>query len=123
MISILDKKRTWFYSLAALIIAFILIFSAMAYKKIQAQTGIPFGGFVTHVEYCCNGILLQVGPPVGGLYLVGPGSIIFPFYQFFRSGVYVLGNASPGGACSLISSECEVTIPAIGTVSIMGTSL
>lgn len=114
---------------------------------------LPFGGKILAETVCKNGVLLLVPLPIPGLYLLPPppAAIIYRYGLPILSN-NVLGLASPGGACVCPTGGCEVavaagviigavlggpigaiiggligfggtTIPALGTVRIIGTSL
>lgn len=89
--------------------------------------GIPFGGFVSFVEWCsCSGnAIVTVGPPRGGRFLYQPGATqVFEFFQIPRVGVWLLGNYSPGsGVCLQGAGKICIPIPHQGTITIVGTSL
>jgi hypothetical protein len=59
-----------------------------------------FGGKITTIQACRTppGLLLTVGPPKGGEFLLAPSSIIF-MCGVFKPGTYVLGNASGAVTC------------------------
>jgi len=82
--------------------------------------GVLIGGAILSVLPCSNGNLIVVGPPISGKFLVVPGSILYPF-RSFHPGAWVLGLASPGGAC-VIPGIPPIIIPASGTVILIGTS-
>lgn len=107
--------------------AFFIIAATLFIKKTQAQAQtsgtLPFGGQIEDVEYCCDGsVLLTIGPPDVGFYDYRPGaSQLFEYYDVFAPGPWVLGTATPGGACDLTSGDCETTVNA-NTIRIIGTS-
>lgn len=80
-----------------------------------------FGGFVFNQTFCANGVLLFAGPPRGGLYMYSGGALYARYAPF--AGHWVVGLASPGGACVCPNGNCEAgAIPARGTIVIVGTS-
>lgn len=81
----------------------------------------PFGGFVKSQIRCDNGILLFVGPPRGGLFMLMPGAIIYA-RGTPSAGRWVLGQASLGGACVIVRPHSTTVIPAIGTILRVGSS-
>lgn len=110
---------------ATLTIGIILFAGLFLYFEAEAVPGLPFGGFVNTVFVCtCSpGVVLQVGPPVGGNYLVLPGTLVYEYGQV-RAGVWVLGDYSPGGVClHFVGKACVTFVPVTGTVNFMGTSL
>lgn len=81
-----------------------------------------FGGFAFNQIFCANGILLFVGPPRGGTFMYSPGAQLRARFAPF-AGHWVLGLASPGGACVCPSGNCLAgAIPAQGTIVIVGTN-
>lgn len=82
---------------------------------------LPFGGFVTGQLRCDNGLLLFVGPPRGGLFMLMPGAIIHP-RGVPTSGKWVLGLYSPAGACVIVRPHSTTVIPARGTILRVGSS-
>lgn len=87
--------------------------------------GGAFGGRIKNVTLCsCSAnFLLYIGPPRGGLFIYSPGiSTLYLFYQFFRSGPWVLGTSAGTGVCLQPGTPCEpVGYGAI--IRKMGTSL
>jgi len=80
------------------------------------------GGRILSVIPCANGKLLYVGPPRAGAFLFGAGSRLYRWYSL-RPGAWVLGTASPGGACICPYNNCKLgAIPAKGTIIMLGTS-
>src|SRR3989344_7348346 len=61
----MDKK-----TLYAIVISIVFILGAFLFKdkETNAQLGITaFGGTITYVDYCCNGLVLTVEPTQGGV--------------------------------------------------------
>lgn len=112
---------------AALIIAVALILSAFSSKKAHALGLLPFGGQMTSVNYCCNGIQIGVGDPDGGTFMLNWTTLATGFYAdynvFFPDGQYLLGNATLGGSCVIIGSYCESTSIVPETMTMVGSSL
>lgn len=91
--------------------------SAIGFKGL-----IPVGGLVYSQIFCANGVLLFVGAPRGGSFMYSPGARLYAKFAPF-SGRHVLGLASPGGACTCPSGNCEAgAIGAQGTFVMLGTS-
>ncbi len=91
-------------------------------KKADASLPLPFGGRITAIVYCTNGILVTVGPPLPGMFMFQFGvTTPFAFYQFYRPGPAIKGTYVPGGACVL--PPPSPPIPATGTMIMAGTSL
>ena len=83
---------------------------------------IPFGGKLIDATYCCNGLRLSVSPPRPGTYMFTAVSELYAYYQILRPGVWVLGDAFPGGVCQT-GAYCATSIPTTGTIRQIGTSL
>jgi len=126
------KRKPHILVLAALIIVFLII-SLSLYTKTSAVPGLPFGGFVSRAVFCPScGVVLVVGPPRGGNFLVTPLTVLYEYGQV-RPGVWVLGDYRPGGSCISCSEigggkggsiiQCVSLITVTGTVNFMGTSL
>lgn len=84
----------------------------------------PFGGQITYMQICCNGILLTLTPPTPGLYMVYWAFLASPLFYMFHTlhpGVWLLGLYVPPGVC-LTGAYCATTIPAIGSIIMAGTS-
>ncbi|OGZ06212.1 MAG: hypothetical protein A2845_00170 [Candidatus Lloydbacteria bacterium RIFCSPHIGHO2_01_FULL_49_22] len=99
----------------------------------EADTGIPFGGLSTWIQYCtCTGpgvIAVTVmdlsttpGTPTNYIYYPG-GTILHPEYNIYSLGVWLLGNRSPGGVCMYWVGKICVTWPTDGSMVRVGTSL
>ncbi len=98
----------------------------------QAQSPLVFGGPIANVEVCtCSGSLNVMIVdyakipilPVNYLYVPGV-SILWPWFQIFRSGPWTLGQYIPGATCLIAQKYCTpATIPPIGTIFQVGTSL
>lgn len=99
----------------------------------QAETGIPFGGLSTWIQYCtCTGpgvIAVTVmdlsttpGTPTNYIYYPG-GTILHPEYNIYSTGVWLLGNRSPGGVCLYWVGKFCSTWPTDGSMVRVGTSM
>lgn len=108
-------------AIASVIFSFGLKFS----RESEAAGLLPFGGRILNVTYCtCSGgILLTVGPPRPGNYYFTIGSMLYSYYQIYRPGPWVLGDAYPGGACVVYIGDDCVGAPTTGTIRQVGTSL
>jgi len=82
--------------------------------------GFGFGGIILGVTPCLNGILFTIGPPRGGLFMWMPGTLIFAYAQL-RPGPWALGGYTPGGSC-ILPTVPPIIIPALGTMTMIGTS-
>ena len=83
-----------------------------------AEAILGFGGNILWVTPCANGLLLLIGPPVGGLFMWMWGTPTFLYGQL-RPGPWSLGSWIPGGVCVIP----PFVIPALGTIIMIGTSL
>jgi hypothetical protein len=99
---------------------------------VQAQAGLPFGGFSYFVFYCtCSGGIavhftdLTIPPMTGGLPLLfQPGiSFLYPFGQIYRPGVWILGLWTPGSICLYFAGKGCSVWPTVGTMMFVGTSM
>jgi len=81
-----------------------------------------FGGPITYVSYCCNGVAITVGPPRPGRFLITVGTILYAHYNVYIPGPYVLGSAVPGGTCQIPATYCLVPTPVKGIVTMIGSS-
>ena len=84
-----------------------------------------FGGKILSVQYCtCSfNLLLYIGPPRGGSFILGPGSIIYLFYQVYRSSPWVLGTSSGNAPCMQYSGNSCVKTGSGSIIKKIGTSL
>jgi hypothetical protein len=111
----------------ALIISVFTMFFGQSNFGAEAQSTMPFGGRMTILRYCeCPepGVLLSIGPPVGGVYFYPvSGSTLYMNYNIFTSGSWLLGLATPGGSCGSFSKGfCASQTPAQGRIFMVGTS-
>lgn len=90
--------------------------SLFFYQKSYALIG--FGGNIIAVTPCNFGVLLVVGPPRGGVFLLAPGARIYPFFSI-KPGSWTLGVYAPVGACVV----GVVPVPVQGTILTIGTSI
>ena len=80
----------------------------------------PFGGTIINMEMCTIGIMLEIGPPVSGQYLLTDSTTMYS-YGVFAPGVWVLGNADTstvvckgnGGGASTVGTVMTVAAVAI----------
>jgi hypothetical protein len=115
-------------TLLSLILGLMLISLALFFKikKTQAQIGMrPFGGNITHVDYCCNGLVLTVTAPdefaeYGGSFFIDWASVAIPTVNYANYMIFVgdgqptIGEATGVGTCVKVSSECESSDPVYG---------
>lgn len=93
----------------------VFVVSLFFYQKGYAFIG--FGGNIIAVTPCSVGVLLVVGPPRGGVFLLPPGAKIYPFFSI-KPGSWVLGAYAPVGTCVV----GVVPVPVQGTILMLGTS-
>lgn len=125
------KKRAVMVGVTAILLLLGVSFGVWVKSSKAAApvvvAGIPFGGLILNVFYCnCSfNLAVVVGPPVGGVYMYQPGaSLIYAYYQIFRSGPWVLGTFVPGGACmQYVGFGCSPMVIPTGTIVTAGTSL
>ncbi|HAT68243.1 MAG: hypothetical protein A2481_03840 [Candidatus Yonathbacteria bacterium RIFOXYC2_FULL_47_9] len=125
------KKRALVVGITVILLLLVVSFGVWVKSSKAAApvvvAGIPFGGLITYVFYCnCSfNLAVTVGPPVGGIYMYQPGaSLIYAYYQIFRSGPWVLGTYVPGGACMVyVAVGCSPALVPTGTIVTAGTSL
>jgi ABC-type multidrug transport system permease subunit len=121
-----------FYAVLIVFFGFIVSLGIFAHKEVQAETGTPFGGFVSEVWWCsCSMNLrvtfdnLAVNAPAPGTLMFNPAvTILHPFYQIYQSGVWILGNWGDMEQC--IEPECYGECCVTGTYPLMtrvGTSM
>lgn len=87
----------------------------------------PFGGQIYYVTYCtCSGtVLLVVGPPSPAVVVYEPEfSQLYAYYNIWEEGVQVLGNyVEGGGYCAIYAGVTCTTLPNMGVIYQVGTSL
>ena len=142
------KRWPWYTQEVKKFTVFLVI-AAVLSLALTAHAAVPvlsiFGGPVLAKIICKNGSLLIVGPPGPGAFLLlpPPASVLFPFF-FPVPPNFVLGGATLGGVCACPTGGCEAlavagfvlggpigaaigaaasTIPADGTIRVVGTSL
>jgi hypothetical protein len=97
----------------------------------SSVAGTPFGGMSAYVFFCtCSMNIavtvvdLNVSPPAMLPLIFQPGaSILYPYGQIYRSGVWTLGLWRPGGVCTYWVGKSCMTYPTSGTISMVGTSM
>jgi len=87
--------------------------------------GGPFGGRILFVQYCtCSfNLLIYIGPPRGGSFILGPGSIVYLFYQIYRSGPWVVGRSSGNASCMQYSGNSCIKTGSGSIIRKIGTSI
>ena len=111
-------------NLFALVLAIFLVFTAWGVKKTESQSLTAFGGKILSVQYCCNGIMLTIGPPSAGTYMYYWATKLYANYNVFEPGPYVLGRGGKGGFCSNLYNypPCFRITSTTGFFTMMGTS-
>ena len=70
------------------------------------------GGKIILSEICCNGVKITVGPPKAGIFLYVPGvSTLYPYFNIFTPGPWVLGTAFGVATCQKLASFIPCAIP------------
>lgn len=111
----------------------LVLVVALAYVYLGGQTKVaralsaPFGGMITSVAHCpCSANLaVTIGPPVGGIFTVDASTMLYSFYQIFRTGAWTVGTYTPGtGSClNFCTGCCYPMLAPIGTINMVGTSM
>jgi hypothetical protein len=122
---------------AATVLIGTIFLATNARKEAEAQviTAVPFAGKLSSIMVCCNGIQFSLThPPLS----IATGKFIFPWQNMIpiptigwglyswwslTPGTTVLGDATPGGVCITIVSECESSQTVQYSVNKMGTNL
>lgn len=128
----MNKKILFATSFSVLFVLGALFFTE---KRAEAQLGLttPFGGKITRVKYCCNGLVLTITNTVnrrfGGDFFMSWVDIANPTvnylnYQVFYGGSQNnVGMAAGVGFCVDIEAECEDSNPVQGgTILKIGTA-
>ncbi|MBT3730255.1 hypothetical protein HON59_02840 [bacterium] len=90
----------------------------------------PFGGKITSMKMCTSGIMLEIGPPMGGQYLLTGGTKLHD-YGVFAPGVWILGNADTGtvkckgdgSGASAIGTGLQIAAIAVTLYSMYGANV
>lgn len=120
-----NMKKKHIFVVALSLLLFVGAYSYQVTKPTEVDALLPFGGFVNYVQYCtCSmAIASVVGPPVGGTFVYAPGTVTYAYGQVYRSGVWLLGNWTPGGVCLFYAGVGCGTFPVWGRMSEVATSL
>ena len=114
-----------FFSLCVIVAAFFVpVFNTQAYFGSSIGGLTPFGGMVQSMKVCtCSAtILLTVGDPKGGDFMVTPATILYANFNF-TPGRWVLGLAAPVSlACMVYKGNSCVQEGSGKPILIMGTS-
>lgn len=108
-----------------LVVGMIIAGGLMIHTRAQAL--LPFGGMIMFVKSCqcpVPGFLIVVSPPVGGSYLYTPGTVLYPNFNVFTPGAWVLGlhTGTPVGCGNFEKGYCAAQVPAQGIITMVGTS-
>ena len=80
--------------------------------------GGPFGGAITDIFICVNGLKVTVGPPIGGIFMYIPGtSFSYAFGPPQRVGQWLLGMSRNSEPC-LVPCESGLCPYGFGNVII-----
>ncbi len=84
-----------------LILIIIVLLILLLSNPLNAKAFAPFGGIIKSFYCpCSNNYMITVGPPVPGVFMFEPGtSVLHPFFNIYRSGVWALGIASGFSTC------------------------
>lgn len=114
------KNRLMLFS----IVLFLLVTGAFGVNIKSSKALLGFGGEILMVIPCIDeaSYAIIIGTPTPGVYLWVPGTMMFPYYNLWTPGPWVLGGyiPSPGLTCS------EDTVPLAfptGTIEEVGTSM
>lgn len=117
---------------SALVISAALLYPPTSSAQIPGLLK-PFGGRITYVDYCCNGIVLSVTGPTGinnDSYFLSYADVANPTvnyanYQTYYGGAQsVVGIAAGVAVCSEISEDCMgISTVSGGQILKIGTSM
>ncbi len=96
-------------NIVVLLLVAVLFSAVLSPEKTSAQ--VPFGGPITFIHECVNGIWVIVGAPAGGSYMWLPGTISYREGPPKHEGQYLLGMAGGGAPCLV---PCEGGLCPIG---------
>jgi len=121
-------SKTFLISMA-LIMSIGMVTGSFVYKTKAATMGSHglyiFGGKINDIEYCCNGLKLEIGGPRDGTFMFSPPlSRLYMWYNISNDQC-VLGDAYPFGVCIKPASwpPCSDEEEVDGTIRQMGTTL
>lgn len=115
-----NHRHIFFITLTILFVVFMNLFLSQQSLAVSGFGGqIPKEGGPTglSVQPCTNGLLLTIGPPRGGLFLLPPTAKIYARYGIMPT-VWTVGMFTPGGVCNIGLLQ----IPATGTIINIGVS-
>ena len=131
------KRITMMLRIINATLVFLLIvnlaFVVSAKRQAQAAFGDPFGGMSTYVFYCTcsfniavtiNDLTVGSSNPSPLTLIFQPGvSILYPYGQIYRPGVWTLGLWNAGGLCTYYVGKGCSTYDTDGTMYMVGTSM
>ncbi len=132
------KRMTMMLRIINAILVFLLVVNVafVVNAKRQAEAaglGDPFGGMSTYVFYCTcsfniavtiNDLTVGSSNPSPLTLIFQPGvSILYPYGQIYRPGVWTLGLWNSGGSCTYYVGKGCSTYDTDGTMYMVGTSM
>jgi len=83
-----------------------------------------FGGKISAIKLCCNGLKITIDKPLDGKFMFGGGSTLYAWYNLSQNQC-VTGDAYPYGECIIITTwpPCDDEEDADGTIRNIGTTL
>lgn len=115
------RKHPIFFGIIIVLFFFIISYGV----KIKSGKAIlPFGGVILAVQYCSCSANIAVTTSMG-IYSYNPYSTaLFPFYQIYRPGAWILGTYVPGAVCLVgVPPACTAGSAPFGTIIMAGTSM
>ncbi len=131
------KRITGVMRIINAVLVFLLVvnvaFVVSAKRQAQAGFGNPFGGMSSSVFYCTcssniavtiNDLTIGSSNPSPLRIIYQPGAtILYPFGQIYRPGVWTLGLWNAGGSCMYYVGKGCSTYTTDGIMYMVGTSL
>lgn len=99
-----------------------MLLIVLSFTQAALAFTLGFGGRITSIKFCFEGLMLTLSPPSPGTYLFSYGTRLYAFYMI-RPGVWLLGKRRPGGRCSFPCGIHVCTIPTQYTIIETGTSI
>jgi len=109
------------------LLLFVVIFASSFFIYRQVRALVPFGGAITFVRVCecpVPGLMIRVSPPVGGVFLYTPSTVLYPNGNIVTLGTWILGlhNGTPVGCGNFEKGLCANQTPTEGIMYMVGTS-
>ncbi len=120
-------SKTFIFVFALIIgLASFTGFFAYKVKKAEGYCTTPngllcFGGTITEVKYCCNGVKITVSSPREGKFLLTKDSKVYMWNNVTKDQC-VMGDANLGGVCKY-GAKCKKIEQVDGTIRQIGTTL